>query len=169
MIDKEILIENGGENLDPDTDTSSGVHMGRNLKRLRTAEKVKQLTIADALGHKGKGAQQFISRLEEQAVISDDILAIVAPLINCTVNHIKYMKEGDIPKNMYKFYDNSSYSSNAQNITFNPLDALKEQFEKTQNVYERWLEEQKELIQSTLQTINSTNQVLLTLAEKLKS
>lgn len=92
-----------------------GIHVGRNFKRLRMAAKVKQEVIAQALNK----SQQSITRLEERPIIDDETLDIIAPLIGCSVEIIKNLREEIPPERLYQFY---GYST--QNINFNPLDKL---------------------------------------------
>lgn len=61
------------------------INHGRNLQRKRIAYNIKQETIAEAYGCK----QQFISQLENQEVISDDILTWFANFYSSPIEDLR--------------------------------------------------------------------------------
>lgn len=108
-----------------ETSSSSKVHHGRNIKRLREMLGVKQEYIANELNM----TQQTISKLEQKEKIEDEMLKKVAKVLNVPVDAIKNLNDEatfNIIANSY--HDNSSAVN--YHCNFNPIDKVVELYER---------------------------------------
>lgn len=120
------------------------IHHGRNIKRFREMLGIKQEVLAFELGEDWN--QKKISLLEQKELIENDILDQVAKILKVPVKAIENFDE-DSAINIIAstFHDSAvanTFTDGAQanfNCTFNPLDKMVE-------LYERMLEQQKEMI-----------------------
>lgn len=116
------------------------IHQGRNIKRFREMLGIKQEVLAYELGDDWN--QKKISLLEQKELIENDILDQVAKILKVPVKAIENFDE-DSAINIISntFHEGSIANATAENIqcTFNPLDKMVE-------LYERMLEQQKEMI-----------------------
>lgn len=116
------------------------IHQGRNIKRFREMLGIKQEALAFELGEDWN--QKKISVLEQKELIENDILDQVAKILKVPVEAIENFDE-DFAINIISntFHEGSIANATAENIqcTFNPLDKMVE-------LYERMLEQQKEMI-----------------------
>ncbi|OXB22983.1 transcriptional regulator [Flavobacterium tructae] len=116
------------------------VHQGRNIKRFREMLGIKQEVLAYELGDDWN--QKKISMLEQKEVIEKNILQQVAKILKVPSEAIENFDE-DMAINIISntFHEGSIANATAENIhcTFNPLDKMVE-------LYERMLEQQKEMI-----------------------
>jgi len=131
--------------------TEKKVHQGRNIKRFREMLGIKQEALAFELGE--DWSQKKISMLEQKELIENDILDQVAKILKVPVQAIENFDEDsviNIVTNTFSdFKDNAVASPVAMNYncTFNPLDKMVE-------LYERMLEQQKEMIEKLEKLIN---------------
>ncbi|MET3025918.1 helix-turn-helix transcriptional regulator [Flavobacterium sp. UW10123] len=131
--------------------TEKKVHQGRNIKRFREMLGIKQEALAFELGE--DWSQKKISILEQKELIENDILNQVAKILKVPVQAIENFDEDsviNIVTNTFSdFKDNAVASPVAMNYncTFNPLDKMVE-------LYERMLEQQKEMIEKLEKLIN---------------
>ncbi|TPG37559.1 helix-turn-helix domain-containing protein [Flavobacterium pectinovorum] len=116
------------------------IHQGRNIKRFREMLGIKQEALAFELGEDWN--QKKISVLEQKELIENDILDQVAKILKVPADAIKNFDEEqaiNIISNNASF-DNCQQPAFFNNQpTFNPLDKMVE-------LYERMLEQQKEMI-----------------------
>jgi transcriptional regulator with XRE-family HTH domain len=116
------------------------IHQGRNIKRFREMLGIKQEVLAYELGDDWN--QKKISLLEQKELIENDILEQVAKILKVPADAIKNFDEEqaiNIISNNASF-DNCQQPAFFNNQpTFNPLDKMVE-------LYERMLEQQKEMI-----------------------
>ncbi|WP_089354778.1 helix-turn-helix transcriptional regulator [Flavobacterium sp. ov086] len=116
------------------------IHHGRNIKRFREMLGIKQEVLAFELGEDWN--QKKISVLEQKELIENDILDQVAKILKVPADAIKNFDEEqaiNIISNNASF-DNCQQPAFFNNQpTFNPLDKMVE-------LYERMLEQQKEMI-----------------------
>lgn len=116
------------------------IHQGRNIKRFREMLGIKQEVLAYELGDDWN--QKKISLLEQKELIENDILDQVAKILKVPADAIKNFDEEqaiNIISNTASF-DNCQQPAFFNNQpTFNPLDKMVE-------LYERMLEQQKEMI-----------------------
>ena len=120
------------------------VHQGRNIKRFREMLGIKQEVLAYELGEDWN--QKKISLLEQKEAIERDILEQVAKILKVPTEAIENFDE-DLAINIIAntFHDSAvanTFTDGAQanfHCTFNPLDKMVE-------LYERMLEQQKEMI-----------------------
>lgn len=121
--------------------TEKIIHQGRNIKRFREMLGIKQETLAYELGEDWN--QKKISLLEQKELIENDILDQVAKILKVPAEAIKNFDEEqaiNIISNNASF-DNCQQPAFFNNQpTFNPLDKMVE-------LYERMLEQQKEMIE----------------------
>ncbi|MBS7230640.1 helix-turn-helix transcriptional regulator [Flavobacterium psychroterrae] len=116
------------------------IHQGRNIKRFREMLGIKQESLAYELGEDWN--QKKISLLEQKEFVEKDILEQVAKILKVPADAIKNFDEEqavNIISNNASF-DNCQQPAFFNNQpTFNPLDKMVE-------LYERMLEQQKEMI-----------------------
>ncbi|MDL2144500.1 helix-turn-helix transcriptional regulator [Flavobacterium tructae] len=120
------------------------IHQGRNIKRFREMFGIKQEVLAYELGEDWN--QKKISMLEQKEVIEKNILEQVAKILKVPTEAIENFDE-DMAINIIAntFHESAvanTFTDGAQanfNCTFNPLDKMVE-------LYERMLEQQKEMI-----------------------
>lgn len=125
--------------------TDKIIHQGRNIKRFREMLGIKQEALAYELGEDWN--QKKISLLEQKELIENDILDQVARILKVPVEAIENFDE-DSAINIIAntFHDSAvanTFSDGAQanfNCSFNPLDKMVE-------LYERMLQQQKEMIE----------------------
>ena len=115
------------------------VHQGRNVKRLREMQGIKQETLAYELGE--AWTQKKVSQLEAKEEIEQDILEQVAKILRVTPETIQKLEE-DVAVNIISntfsdFKDNASALNNQCELTFNPM-------EKVIELYERLLQSERE-------------------------
>ncbi|HFK5565463.1 TPA: helix-turn-helix domain-containing protein [Elizabethkingia anophelis] len=119
------------------------IHQGRNIKRFREMLGIKQDALAYELGEDWN--QKKISLLEQKESVEKDILEQVAKILKVPTEAIEnFDEEQAISVIANTFTDSFNNSTNAfaynNNCTFNPLDKMVE-------LYERMLEQQKEMIE----------------------
>lgn len=117
------------------------IHQGRNIKRFREMLGIKQEALAFELGD--DWSQKKISLLEQKETVESDILAQVAKILKVPAEAIENFDEEQAVNIISNtFTSNDTSTLNAVNIqpTFNPLDKMVE-------LYERMLQQQKEMIE----------------------
>ncbi|MDV3539405.1 transcriptional regulator [Elizabethkingia anophelis] len=117
------------------------IHQGRNIKRFREMLGIKQDALAYELGEDWN--QKKISLLEQKESIEKDILEQVAKILKVPTEAIENFDEEQAVNIISNtFTSNDTSTLNAINIqpTFNPLDKMVE-------LYERMLQQQKEMIE----------------------
>ena len=121
------------------------VHHGRNIKRIREIQGVKQEALALELG--GEWNQKKISLLEGKEVVDDELMGEVAKALKVTPEAIKNFNE-EAAVNIIANNYNGSDQSSAVNFqcTFNPLEKYLEQVEKNEKLYEALLKSEREKI-----------------------
>ena len=125
-----------------DNTTSRKVHQGRNIKRFREILGIKQETLAFDMGV----SQSSISDYESKETLDDKVLEKIAGFLKVPVEAIKNFDENsaiNVIANTFNNHDHSnpqfaSIINNSPN--FNPLDKMVE-------LYERMLQQQKEMIE----------------------
>ncbi|OCA78599.1 transcriptional regulator [Chryseobacterium contaminans] len=117
------------------------IHQGRNIKRFREMLGIKQEALAFELGDDWN--QKKISLLEQKETVESDILAQVAKILKVPAEAIENFDE----ENAINIISNTASFDNCQQPaffnnqpTFNPLDKMVE-------LYERMLQQQKEMIE----------------------
>lgn len=120
------------------------IHEGRNVKRFREMLGMKQDALASQLGDDWN--QKKVSLLEQKESIEPDMLAQVARILKVPVEAIQNFDEEqaiNIISNTINNNDTATMHNPAifnYQPTFNPLDKMVE-------LYERMLQQQKELIE----------------------
>ncbi|AQX84683.1 helix-turn-helix transcriptional regulator [Elizabethkingia bruuniana] len=117
------------------------IHQGRNIKRFREMLGIKQDALAYELGKDWN--QKKISLLEQKESVEKDILEQVAKILKVPTEAIENFDEEQAVNIISNtFTSNDTSTLNAINIqpTFNPLDKMVE-------LYERMLQQQKEMIE----------------------
>ena len=118
--------------------TNSKIHEGRNVKRFREMLGIKQDALAYELGEDWN--QQKISLLEQKETIDAPLLQRVADIMKLPLEAFKNMTD----EQAINIISNSSFDNGSVGInyfpTFNPLDKMVE-------LYERMLQQQKEMIE----------------------
>lgn len=131
------------------TDTPNHkIHQGRNVKRFRDMLGIKQ----EALAYDLDMSQQAISLLEQKETIEADLLRQISDILKIPVEAIQNFDEEqavNVIANTYSFQDfkdNAIASGFNYQPTFNPIDKMVE-------LYERMLQQQKEMIEKLEQLI----------------
>ncbi|MCT3846062.1 helix-turn-helix transcriptional regulator [Elizabethkingia anophelis] len=117
------------------------IHQGRNIKRFREMLGIKQEALAFELGDDWN--QKKVSLLEQKETVESDILAQVAKILKVPAEAIEnFDEEQAVNVISNTFTSNDTSTLNAVNIhpTFNPIDKMVE-------LYERMLQQQKEMIE----------------------
>ncbi|KAA0128279.1 helix-turn-helix transcriptional regulator [Chryseobacterium sp. SN22] len=120
------------------------VHQGRNVKRFREMLGIKQEALAFDLGEEWN--QKKVSILEQKEVVEETLLQKISEVMKIPVEAFQNFDEEaaiNIISNTFNNHDHSSpqFASIINNSpSFNPLDKMVE-------LYERMLQQQKEMIE----------------------
>ncbi|OPC25367.1 transcriptional regulator [Elizabethkingia meningoseptica] len=126
------------------------IHQGRNIKRFREMLGIKQEALAFELGDDWN--QKKISLLEQKESVEKDILEQVAKILKVPTEAIENFDEDsaiNIIANTINNNDNATMTNPAvfnYQPSFNPVDKMVE-------LYERMLQQQKEMIEKLEQLI----------------
>ena len=118
------------------------VHHGRNIKRIREIQGVKQEALALELGEDWN--QKKISLLESKETVDDALLTQVANALKITPDVIKNFDEEKAIYNIQNNYDNAQHNINYQ---FNPIDKWIESLDENKKLYERLLQSEREKVE----------------------
>lgn len=127
------------------------VHQGRNVKRFREMLGIKQEALAFDLGDDWN--QKKISLLEQKEIIEDPLLKKISELLKIPVEAFQNFDEEqavNVIANTYSFQDfkdNAVASGFSYQPSFNPVDKMVE-------LYERMLQQQREMIEKLEKLIN---------------
>lgn len=124
------------------------IHEGRNVKRFREMLGIKQDALAANLGDDWN--QQKISLLEQKETIEPALLQQISAALKIPVEAIQNFDEEqavNVIANTFSSHDNSTLNAVNPYCTFNPIDKMVE-------LYERMLEQQKEMIEKLERLIN---------------
>jgi len=127
------------------------IHQGRNVKRFREMLGIKQEALALDLGDDWN--QKKISLLEQKEIIEDPLLKKISELLKIPVEAFQNFDEEqavNVIANTYSFQDfkdNAVASGFSYQPSFNPVDKMVE-------LYERMLQQQKEMIEKLEKLIN---------------
>lgn len=138
------------------TEQTKNVHQGRNVKRFREMQGIKQEALAYALGD--DWSQKKVSLLESQETIEQDLLEQVSRILKITPEAIQKFDEETavnfISNTFTDFKDNASGINYNCNLTFNPLnkflealDELKALNTENKSLYERLLASEHEKVE----------------------
>jgi transcriptional regulator with XRE-family HTH domain len=123
------------------------VHHGRNIKRIREIQGVKQEALALELGDDWN--QKKISLLESKEMIDDELLVQVANALHVTPEAIKKFNE----EAAFNIISNNNFENCEQpasifyNSTINPIDKWMEALEENRKLYERLLQSEREKVE----------------------
>ena len=119
------------------------VHHGRNIKRIREIQGIKQEALALELGDDWN--QKKISLLEAKETIDDALLAQVAGALKTTPEAIKKFDEEKAIYNIQNNYENSHNAGPNIGYQFsvNPIDKWMEALEENKKLYERLLQSER--------------------------
>jgi len=118
--------------------TNNKVHEGRNIKRFREMLGIKQDALAADLGDDWN--QQKISLLEQKETIDAPLLQQISAVLKIPVEAFQnFDEEQAVNVISNTFGDHGIGYQRNDNCSFNPLD-------KTVKLYERMLQQQKEMI-----------------------
>jgi len=121
------------------------VHHGRNIKRIREIQGIKQEALALELGEDWN--QKKISLLEGKEVVDDELLSEVAKALKVTPEAIKNFNEEaavNIIATTFTSHDNSFAHQCTFNI--NPVEKWMEALEENKKLYERLLQSEREKV-----------------------
>ncbi len=121
------------------------IHEGRNVKRFREMLGIKQDALAFELGEDWN--QQKISLLEQKETIDTSLLQQISDALKIPVEAIRNFDEETALVNIQNNYEGANHGvtnvaayQKYEQCTFNPLDKMVE-------LYERMLQQQKEMIE----------------------
>lgn len=122
------------------------VHHGRNIKRIREIQGIKQEALALELGDDWN--QKKISLLESKEKIDDALLNQVANALRVTPEAIKSFND-EVAINIVSstLNDNAGSINNSCTLTFNPIDKWMEAMEENRKLYERLLQSEREKVE----------------------
>lgn len=127
------------------------IHQGRNVKRFREMLGIKQEALAFDLGDEWN--QKKISLLEQKELIEEDLLKAISNALKIPVEAFQNFDEEaaiNVIANTFNNHDHSNpqFAGVINNSpTFNPLDKMVE-------LYERMIQQQKEMIEKLEKLIN---------------
>lgn len=138
-------------------------HDGRNVKRVREMLKVKQTSLAYALGEEWN--QKKISQLEDKEAIDDKLMEEIAGALKVPVGVIKNFDENATMMNIQHTYEAASNNSNTENYNYqcdiNPiekwteaLEEIKRLNEESKKLYERLLQTEREKVELLQKMLN---------------
>lgn len=115
------------------------IHQGRNIKRFREMQGIKQEAFASLLGN--GWSQRKVSALENKEVIDLKTLKLVAPILHVSIEAIQTFDEST----GFNIFSNT-YNENSASIqyNFNPIDKLVFALEENKKLYERLLKSERE-------------------------
>jgi transcriptional regulator with XRE-family HTH domain len=121
------------------------VHHGRNIKRIREIQGIKQEALALELGEDWN--QKKISLLESKEIVDDQLLNDVARVLKVTPEAIRNFDE-ESAINIIATNFNSHDNSFGYQCTFNinPIDRWLEALEENKKLYERLLQAEKDKV-----------------------
>jgi transcriptional regulator with XRE-family HTH domain len=118
------------------------VHHGRNVKRIREIQGIKQEALAIELGDDWN--QKKVSLLEGKEVIDDNLLEQVAKALKVSSEAIKSFNEESVVTNISCNFND--HSANV-NYNFNPIDKWMEALQENKKLYERLLESERQKVE----------------------
>lgn len=113
-------------------------HLGKNVSSLRNFRRIPQKEMASKLNM----SQQEYSRLENKEAIDDEMLGIIADILDFPIEAIKHMESST---NIQTVYQQSGNNGNGFYVNTN---------EKIIEMYERLLSEKDQVIQIQKDTID---------------
>ncbi|TWP22891.1 XRE family transcriptional regulator [Apibacter muscae] len=132
--------------------TPKNIHQGRNIKRFREMLGIKQEALAWELGEDWN--QKKISLLEQKDQVEDKVLEKIAEILKVPAEAIKNFDDElaiNVISNTINNNDNATMTNPAvlnYQPSFNPVDKMVE-------LYERMLQQQKEMIDKLERLIES--------------
>ncbi|MGN6400126.1 MAG: helix-turn-helix domain-containing protein [Flavisolibacter sp.] len=129
------------------------IHHGRNIKRIREIQGVKQEALAIELGDDWN--QKKISMLESKEVIDEDLLNDVAKALKVPPEAIRNFDEDKAIFNISCSFSDNAVNNNAINIqNINPIDRWLEALEENKRLYERLLQAEREKVELLEKVLN---------------
>lgn len=120
------------------TDKPKRVHHGRNVKRIREFQGIKQDAFAELLGKDWN--QQKVSDVEKKEIIEPELIKQLASALNVPEESIENLTN-EMATNIFTnhFHDGSSGGNLIQNgpVNFNPLDKVMELVGKNEALHEQ--------------------------------
>jgi transcriptional regulator with XRE-family HTH domain len=103
-------------------------HHGRNIKRLRELQGIKQDIFAEVLGL----SQASVSRLEGQETVDDETLERIAKILKVPMDAIRNLTDENAVNVISNTFHDGSFIGNVNHYspTFNPLDKIVELYER---------------------------------------
>jgi transcriptional regulator with XRE-family HTH domain len=119
------------------------VHHGRNIKRIREIQGIKQEALALDLGDDWN--QKKISLLESKEIVDDAMIDQVAKALHVTPDAIKNYND-EIAVNIIANNCHDHSASVNYYCTFNPIEKWVESIEENKKLYERLLQSEREKV-----------------------
>jgi transcriptional regulator with XRE-family HTH domain len=126
------------------------IHHGRNIKRIREIQGIKQEALAIELGNDWN--QKKISLLESKEVVDDELLNEVAKALKVSPEAIKNFNDEATINNINNTYENSPVTM--FNYQFNPIEKYIEMVERNTQLYERLLQTEREKLELLERMLN---------------
>jgi len=118
------------------------VHHGRNIKRIREIQGIKQEALALEMGEDWN--QKKISLLESKETIDEGLLDQVSKALHVTSDAIKKFNDEATISNINTFHDHSAFNLQC---TINPVERWLEAMEENKKLYERLLQSEREKVE----------------------
>jgi len=132
------------------------IHHGRNIKRIREIQGIKQEALALELGEDWN--QKKVSLLENKEVVDDELLGEVAKALKVTPEAIRNFDEEAAFNIIATTFNSHDYSFGHQcTFNINPIDKWMEALEENKKLYERLLQAEKEKVAMLEQRLEQKN------------
>jgi len=120
------------------------VHHGRNIKRIREIQGIKQEALAIELGEDWN--QKKISLLEGKEVVDDELLSEVAKALKVTPEAIKSFDEEKAVNVISNTFNENAFINSIGTFNINPIEKWMEALEENKKLYERLLQSEREKV-----------------------
>lgn len=122
------------------------IHQGRNIKRFREMQGIKQEALAYDLGDDWN--QKKISMLEQKEEIDLTLLQKISEVLKLPVEAFRNFDEEQAINIISNTFDNGAFLNTGHTATFNvnPIDKLIQLHDQKIELYERMLKEKEEMM-----------------------
>jgi len=126
------------------TEKPKAVHHGRNVKRFRELQDMKQEALAEKLGE--GWTQKKVSLIEGTEVIDQALIEELAKALQVSPEAIRNLNDELIINYIQNNYDHSSNNNSGHMTIQNPIDKIMELQDEKTKLYEALLKEKDEKI-----------------------
>ncbi|RYD54846.1 MAG: XRE family transcriptional regulator [Sphingobacteriales bacterium] len=140
------------------------IHHGRNIKKLRELQDIKQDTLAGDLGE--EWTQKKISQLEDKEVIDAELLQKVAGALKIPVKAIENLEDDEVMNIITNTFNDNSVSHgnmpwyNQGSFNINTGEKWLEALDKIEKLTERLLQSEREKVEMLQKSLELLQKVL---------